>query len=277
MSHPAPRRRSPVRPGAVLACVACVVLTLVGGPARAQIVNVLQPQVGQEPDGFQFEVTQFFQGKGGNENKVTFESEVGLTFVGFPHTVLLTGSVEYAEVDKRVDTQKGFAHLRYVWSGLDPFGLFGFLQADHDRFRRLELRLLAGGGPACRFFRTKHAEWNGGLAAMFESEQLRRDVFDEQGQTARLSAYWTQAYTVAKRLTASNVTFAQPEVKEFTDFRLLNVTKVRVEITNHLFLVLSGRILYDSKPPLLVKEVDWRVSQGLELHVSVLPRFLRKD
>ncbi len=244
------------------------VLALVGAMApapavSAQIVNVLKPTVGEPPDGLTVSVGGGLDGAGGNTDKLQLKTDAGFRVKALPHTFFIVGDAAYGITEDEVDTQRGFGHIRHQWRFFDPFSVFSFVQANHNEFQLLILRIVYGLGPEMRLFRTEVAEWHAGVAPMHEWEKLSEPARDDQGFAFRLSAFVSQAYKAAEWFTAANTTFFQPIPHEPADFRLRNDTTLSFKITDRLGFRASVALTFDNRPPTDVEAIDWLISQGL--------------
>lgn len=250
--------------------ISAIVFRLLPTPrVGAQIVNVLKPVVGEEPDGVAFNAGESLNGAGGNTDKMQLTADLGFRFKSLPHTFLVAGSTAYGLTSDEIDTQRAFGHIRYRWRFYDPVSLFSFVQLSHNRFQLLTLRIVMGLGPEIRLFRTEYAEWHFGIAVMPEWEELAESLRDQQGFAFRLSSFVTQAYQINEWLTLANTTFLQPKPDEMKDYRLLNDSVLTFQITDYLAFNTSASIAFDNVPPTDVKKLDWLIAQGLKISLEL--------
>jgi putative salt-induced outer membrane protein YdiY len=240
--------------------------------AQAQIVNILSPQVGEPPDGLNVKLGLSFNAKGGNSDSYSGGSEFGLRFKLFPHTLLVASSAKVAWANSQLNGQNAFGHIRYEWTFWDPVSLFSFVQAGHNKFQLLNLRVLGGVGLKVRLFRTENVEWTFGVSPMVEYEQITKTGQDDEGVFGRLSSFLAMAYEVKEWFTLSSTTFYQFMLTHPKDMRVLNETTMLFKINRYLSWKAAGTVAFDNRPPASVEKLDWSVSTGLVISFDWMPK-----
>jgi putative salt-induced outer membrane protein YdiY len=61
-----------------------------------------------------------------------------------------------------------------------------------------------------------------------------------------------------------NTLYAQPNVVEPGDFRLLERATLKVNVTNSIALKLDFEVRHDNKPPEQVEKTDYKYTTGIE-------------
>jgi len=238
---------------------------LFAGGASASIVNVLTPTIGPPEAGSTGEVALGVSGASGNEDTLGFSGGVGGAWVSpeVNHQVIVKATGAYATAYGAPITQKAFSHVRYRWAFHPPWILFTFAQADHNAFRDLELRAIGGGGMERRLWRADWTEATVGLGAFAEYERFIAAP-DSQQVFGRASAFYLVAVELNEQLTLGNVTFFQPRLDDFTDWRLLEELALTAKMGEYLSLAATLKIEHDHRPPAGVGPDDVAYTSGLK-------------
>ncbi len=156
-------------------------------------------------------------------------------------------------------SDKGFMHLRFVYFVRQTWQPEVFVQAEYNKSRLLDGRYLAGGG--IRWVPTEH--FKAGLSMMEEKEILTDGPTVD---TARLSSYVNlQETSTQKRINVNAVSYLQPALTNFHNYRLILEGKISITLSEHFsfFTRVTGR--YDSEPYSGLKPWDADIRQGLSI------------
>lgn len=238
-------------------------MMLLLGLAQAAIVNVLSPQVGAPEPGVHGSLRAGGRVALGNVDMSVLELSSGVRFVGDRHTVLLSASGNRTLATDVLTVDQGFLHLRDTWSFSDPWATYVFLQADHNAFRSMQLRNLAGAGVQRRLWRTEWTEATLGTSLMGEYQLLTEGAEDEDaGLHARSSSFLTLAFAGDWGVAAST-TFFQPRVDLPSNLRVYEELSLTLHLTEHLDWNAVGRVEWDRDPPVGREAVDLTASTGV--------------
>ena len=245
----------------LLACL--LILT----PAQAQ-VNIERERAGALKEGLHISLDGSMSLIRGNVSL----SQVGLMgkaqWVKGVHQPFVQGSIAYGEREQVAFLDQSFGHARWTSMWHERAGSELFAQLQEDAFRSLVLRQLYGGGG-----RFVVGEWDAGSLAlgvgyMFEREDYR----DTEGRTRqelnhRSTNYLALSHTLkaATQLTFSDMLYIQPKLNELGDYRALNDMSLEVKLSEHVRLVESLSLMYDSAPPPNVRRVDLKSTTALRI------------
>jgi hypothetical protein len=164
------------------------------------------------------------------------------------------GPVEIAE--------SRLGHLRHNYRLLPWLATVVFLQGQHNPFRRIESRVLLGGG--LRFDVIRAESWNAAFGAtyMYEDEELTDDSL---GYTHKNRfSFFTSVFSASTEIVQLDLTgFYQPVITDFSDARASALASMRIDITGGLYFLTRAALQYDSRPPAGVKETDVTLRSGL--------------
>jgi len=236
--------------------------------ARAQIVNVqgaiAKPPAKNEVDGQLEGKLSWAEG-----NAPMFDVSGGASIV-WKHDRFLSlaqARAEYGTALGVVNTNKTFEHVRERVTLSCVWRWEAFAQHEYDQFRRLSLRTLLGTGPALQILNEPEVALLAGAAYMLDYEQL-----DERAGTtdagARVDQSRASFYVTGREQLSDDVAFvqtlyAQPEITQWDNYRLLGDAAVEVKLSNHIALTDGFLVAYDSRPPQGVKTYDTTLKIGV--------------
>lgn len=183
----------------------------------------------------------------------------------YTNFLLLDGS--YGEVNGIKNTEKGFIHARHIRSVSDTLDGELYAQAEQNRFARLTLRTLAGGG--ARFTLLDHPEQGlvlAGLGAFWSREEID-DAYPDAGSDTlwRANGYLVAKYRFSPNAQLTNTLYYQPAFEELDDYRLIEQFGISVTVTDTISLSFAIDHAYDSQPPIGVDQTQtsYKTSLGL--------------
>jgi putative salt-induced outer membrane protein YdiY len=235
-------------------------------PAAA-IVNMESLHLQEPKEGFNGFVELDASGASGNTNKTDFGLGTRLEWHHERRTTVAVGSVNYGRASGAVNTDNAFLHLRHIYQSTDLLAWEGFAQLQRDRFARLSLRQLLGGG--ARFtLRRRSADSAAfvGTGAFYEREDrtAKTGTTDEtRTRKWRGNLYWVFKHRFREGVHAVNSLYYQPNLDRFHDFRALDNAELQVDLTELVVLKIRLSVAYDSEPPQTVKETDVSYHTGL--------------
>jgi hypothetical protein len=251
--------------GAVIAALFVCGFSTMAAPAHGQIVNV-QSLVGRAvQDGWTGNAALSGDWLAGNSRLRAGSATATQYWRGGPWLGLLTVAGAYGIKGSATGwqetpfQQKIFEHGRLRRQLSDHLSAEAFVQHEYDRWRRLELRALVGGG----------LRWDGhpidglalaaGLSLMGQAEQLLSPkAGDPLGLVyeLRLSSYLSGALELSKNAAVSATLYAQPQPMDPADIRGLVDVALQVAATPRWSLKLQHSLALDSRPPIGVEGYD---------------------
>lgn len=245
-------------------CVAVCVVTL---PATAggQIVNVQNLAGKAVKDGLTGNVGLNFNLRAGNVQFLLTGASFTTFYKFSDNVLLLTAKGDYGlkgaagEWNEDPFRERVFEHLRYRRAINNRWGIEAFVQHEYDRWRRLKLRALVGGGPRLEMPVSKDTHAAVAVAYMWQGEELLKPKDgDINGFYAehRLSAYITGGTKLNKHVTLSGTAYFQPNIADLNDVRGLLDGGLTIALTKKLGLKVTYVIALDSRPPETVRGYD---------------------
>ncbi len=235
-------------------------------PASAQVnVEPLRQQVTERRFGARISASTTTYA--GNTQGVVFGGSAllgGRTERNFGY---LDVSGNYSRLAGVVSVAKWFAHLRHNFQLGRDLWWEEYGQLESDRFRRVQLRELVGTGPRLRVARSEPFELFVGTSYMVEHTQLDSDAPGSRGQGTfeRWSSYLAATYKPQDRILLSSVTYVQPRIDRFSDYKVLSVSGADFKITTHLHSRVDVTARYESATPPDVRHADLELKSSLEV------------
>jgi hypothetical protein len=176
------------------------------------------------------------------------------------------GSAGYGWQDKEAFSNQALAHLRHVQSMSDFLQLEFFLQFNYNKKQLLLSRELAGAGVRLKLLTEKSIKIRYGLAYMFEHEEYDLPPNSAHGRLTdanRLSSYATFDVLLKDGFNFISVTYFQPEITEWSDFKAISDNSFVSELSSLLDITFGVSLRYDSRPPDTIKKLDTVSKFGL--------------
>ena len=213
----------------------------------AQVVNTETKRILDAKDGWNGHIDFGFSLTENTKSILQGSSNIVAQYQHRKNTLLLVNDLRLIKVDRSDLLNRGYQHVRFSHE-LNPFLIpEAFAQVQYDQIWLLDMRVLAGAGPRFRIIRNDTVRAYGGALVMYEYEEV--DGGQEYNRDFRLSSYLSGAYQWKDHLSLDHITYFQPRLSDFRDFRVSTETNLRVGISRHLGLKLGFNLNYDARPP----------------------------
>lgn len=178
-----------------------------------------------------------------------------------------TASADYARLGGSTSVKKSFAHLRHNYEFTDYFWWEEFVQSETDRFRRIQIRALAGTGPRFALFRSHTwLDLYVGLSYMLEYTNNDASAITlEPSLVHRFNQYLALTMHPDERIVLGTIVYYQPRFDEWSDAHVLNVSSAEFKVTKVLTSRIDATTRYESVVPTGVKRADLEFKSSLEL------------
>lgn len=248
-----------------LGLIAGAVVSLSAGRAAAQVnVESFRRQVPEQGLGASVDVR--FTGQMGNNEGVTLG---GSGLVGGRHGKnfgFFAANGDYSQLNKATQIARYFGHVRYNRTLLPWLIAEAYAQIQANRFQRLVMRRLLGTGPRFDFIDNDEMTLFYGASYMVQFETIDRRQPDSGLLIEhRMSNNAGVRYQLDDRVTVSTTIYYQPRFDDFTDYRILDQSDLGFAIDGHVTATISAYLRYDTRPPLTVKRLDFRLLNSLGL------------
>ena len=198
-------------------------ILLVSGSANAQVnAEALRSALTTTPKFLWLQSS--LAGNAGNTSTLTYSGSIFGGILEEPHLVFAKASADFGEASGITNTAKWVTHARYTYRASELVSLEGFVQVQHDRFRRLAIRDLYGAGLRFAIYQSTDTEVFAGTSYMVEHEVIG-EVTGSPGTNNvwnRSNDYIGVNFNITSFVNASSVIYAQPRWAHPLDFRILS-------------------------------------------------------
>ncbi|MCF6241347.1 MAG: DUF481 domain-containing protein [Bacteroidales bacterium] len=215
----------------------------------AQVVNVEKKRKGDK-EGFQGKIGLGFQLLDNGKSVMQFNNNIDLQYRKGAHLILLLNDLNMMRVDDENIVNSGFQHLRYNYTIKDSsfLQIDAFGQSQYNSIKLLTQRFVAGLGPRFRLLNTDQARVYIGAPVMYEYEKLS-DSLTTITRFIRLDVYASISWDITQSLKLKSITYYQPHISRFVDYRISSETIFSFKITDKLAFNTGFEATYDSEPP----------------------------
>ncbi len=160
----------------------------------------------------------------------------------------------------------GLLHLRHGLALDNPVALEAFGQVNYDKSRLLDFRALLGAAVRLDIVDTRQAGVRLGIGYMFEHESL--NLTADAGHPVstyvhRATSHLVARFTGESRFAFAGTTYAQPDLDDPRDIRLLSTLGFSVTITRTISVAMKFNLRYDSRPPDDTAKLDTELTNGV--------------
>jgi len=220
------------------------------------VVSIKPVEIGDKA-GFSGGVELGLDTKRGNTYKDSYKASANLNYDNnVSYVTWFTISGEYGEANEIEDTNKMYAHLRYIHKLSEEILRYEvFLQAQDDKFRALNYRGVGGLGLRAKIFNTPIVgKGYFGLGALYEKIRYTDPSLDPNEDNTRLNSYLAYSLKFSKNSSLAYTLYYQPIIDDFDDYVMTNDLELILEVYKKLNLKFSISYNRDSTPPNGVEE-----------------------
>jgi len=229
--------------------VILTILLLISQGIIGQVVNIEKKRKAGN-DGFQGIVGLGFELLDNGKKVMVFTNNIDLQYKTGAHTFLLINDLSLMTVDDESIVNSGFQHLRYNYTIKDSSFLTLEILGQHqyNPIKLLSQRLIAGIGPRFRLINSEKAMFYLGSPVLYEYEKLS-DINTSITELIRLDMYASISWQLTQHLKLNSITYYQPDITHFADYRISSETIFTFKITDKLAFNTGFEATYDSEPP----------------------------
>lgn len=245
-----------------------LLLAMPAGHLRAQQEPETGPDTAQEAEPlWDLALDVAATSASGNEELTVVASDAKVTRL-VPDIVELvfTGRNRYGESRGQVVARSLRGSARFNFRPQGHWAPSLFVTGEQDTFKRLDLRLSAGGGALYTFVNEERMQYALAGSALYSYEDLLPPEGSTE-ETIQEHARWQFQFNGRQRLTEdlelTQTTQWEPVWDRASDYLLEAETGFRVRVTQNLALSISHVFQRDSTPPAEVKADDQVVKMGL--------------
>lgn len=246
-----------------------LIILFIGSILSAQ-VNIEKYNSLDNIEGLTGNIGFYISAKTGNTDIQEFDIDGRINYSEEKFYSFLIGNGEYGW-NKGVEfSNSALLHLRYIRKMYKNFNPELFAQINYNKSRLLLFRSLTGIGLRTTIISDSTTSFNFGTAYMFEHENLDLDKMSTHPDVTNhhiWSNYLSYSASFTRHSHISIVIYAQPRLDRFSDIRLLSENHLSARISKHVSLAIKFSLIYDSKPPDGVKDLDTTTKFGFTIRI----------
>ncbi len=228
-----------------LVCFFCFFLSQI---TFSQLINIEQKRLNSNEEGWTGNVdfnAKFTQ----NVNSIwQLSNRVGIQYNMNKSTHLFINDISFVRSNQNDLVNFGFAHYRYTKKIMDNkiVSWESYAQIQYNSVQKIRLRTLTGSGLRFNVIQSDSVLLRGGWSFMYEYEET---TIPEFSNVLRNSNYLAFNIKVGKNWSFNTILYYQPNLFDFSDYRLSNETSLSHKLTEHISILFNLNVLYDSRPP----------------------------
>jgi hypothetical protein len=236
----------------------------------SQLVNVESQRI--QSDSIRFVLNadlSYTNQKNNNEKLSIFTSSVALQIKtkSLKDIFLALFNIDYSEANNQQLSNSVMIHLRYNRKINNQFRLEAFCQYQKNQLLGINYRNLVGLGPRIKLLKHKKSKLYYGLLYMYEKEM----TIDENNSVRtnnlnRASTYLSASIKLPKDIGEFDiVSYYQPCLNNFDNYRLNNQGSLIFNITNHIKFTNTISLFFDASPPIGISKNNLNFTNGLKI------------
>ena len=229
---------------------------------QAQVVNIEKKRISEDNNGFSGQIDLSVGFTKTESELLQGKNNIRLQYKHNKHKILLFNYISLIKVDDKKLINDGFQHIRYNYKLEDqPLTLEVFTQHQYNTVKALKRRFLAGAGPRIHVVDNDTVSFHFAPLVMYENETLTDDsTFTE---AIRLSLYLAFNWHVTSTLSFNHITYYQPQINDFDDYRISSESNFKFLITEKLAFKLAFNYTFDSRPPVGIKQTFYSITNAI--------------
>ena len=242
-----------------------ILLLLAANSVFGQIVNIENKRLSGDDQGFHGSADLKFNLTMTHKELIQLGDRFRLGYTHNRHHAMLI--TDHAFVKSRDDAfvNRGYEHLRYNYKFKDSGRVMieAFQQAQFDKIRKIDLRLLLGTGLRFSIIDKKKYQLSFGTGFMGEYEELT-----EQGISRDIlsTSYLSFDGQFTESFGFNTISYFQPKFIDFGHYRFANETYIRLKINKFLTFKLVYSLIHDSRNIEGVRKTNYTLSNTLSFN-----------
>jgi hypothetical protein len=218
---------------------------------HAQIINIEDKRLGFKEEGWNGNIDFNFKFTKNTNSVWQINNRIGIQHRTNKQSHLIISDQSFVSNNSNNIVNYGFAHYRYSREIYpeEKIKLEAFTQLQYNSVQKIKIRSLVGSGLRFKVIGNDSTNLNFGWSFMYEYEEITTPEFNN---AVRNSNYISFNAKIGKEWSFKNILYYQPNVGDFSDFRVSNESSISHSLTKHISILGNISFLYDSKPPIEV-------------------------
>ncbi|MEI6764624.1 MAG: DUF481 domain-containing protein [Bacteroidota bacterium] len=248
----------------VKVCIVTFVAVLSGLTALAQVMNIEQERIKTDTTGWAGSAKLSAEYTKNGQDLWTGSANVHVQFKTKRSLYLSLTEYNLTKGSGSDFVNAGAQHFRYNYKIKDWFTAEAFTQAQFNKVLKVKIRWLVGAGPRFKVINTKPFRLYAATLYMYEHEEL----YDTNivNRNNRLSNYLSFTLKIKDNLSLLHTSYYQPKVNQFSDYRILSQSDLKISISKHFSFLFSYLYTYDTFPAIGVPKETHYFGNSIEVN-----------
>ena len=216
-----------------------------------QIINIEEKRYKDAEEGLQGNVDLSFKYTQNTRSVWQVSNNISLLYRQKKLTHLFLNSISLVRSNNSDLVNYGYAHYRliHMLSEKRAIKWESYSQIQYNSVQKIKQRVLVGSGLRFKIVDSDSLQFNFGWSMMYEYEET---TIPEYSNVIRNSNYLSLNWKISKNWEFKTITYYQPSIADFGDFRISNESTISHKLTENFSIVARVNFLYDSRPPIEV-------------------------
>jgi len=242
-----------------------IILLFIASSICSQVVNVETLRY-QRKDGWQGVFALSGNLTQNTKQIAQAKNTVSLQYSKNAHTFMLFNNFSLIKVDSdNALVNSGFQHFRYNYfmPNFSRVTLEYFAQRQYNTVKLLKTRVITGAGPRFALFNKENLHFYFAPLVMYEYEALTDQI--SSAGALKWDAYISVDYKITEQVSLGTVTYYQPIVDNYIDFRVSSDNFISFSVSKRLSFIITGSIDYDSDPPETINKLFYTLTNTFKV------------
>jgi putative salt-induced outer membrane protein YdiY len=240
----------------------CVYIFILSTTASfAQVLNVESLRKVTDTSGWSGSASVNFAIKRNVNDFFTISSNIHVQYKMNKHLVLFKNDIDFQKIEGEKFSNSGIQHVRYNYRFHDRIAWEVFLQGQYNKVSLIDFRGLAGTGPRFKLTPFENYKFYLGTLVMYEHEEVSDGVTPLQ-RDFRGSFYLSFSLFPTDRIAVVSTTYYQPELSEFSDYRIANESSILIDLFTNFAFKTSYTFIYDVFPAVGIPNSQYNLTTG---------------
>lgn len=227
-----------------------------------QIVHIENRRLAADKEGWSGDLNiniNFIQ----NQNDILImNNNIKIQYARNLHSLISISENNFQRVNKTGFVNDGFQHFRYNYKYTDNITYEAFQQFQFNDVLKMKFRSLTGTGPRFTVFKNDSLKTRLyiGVLYMYEYEEESTGKINRHH---RNSNYVSFGFPIKKNITVDMISYFQPDIFNFSDFRFSAQGIFEIRLTEKLSYLLSLNYIHDAVPPEGIRNTYYNFRNGL--------------
>jgi hypothetical protein len=223
--------------------------------AHAQVLNVESQRFVTDTDGWVGHLGFSFTLQQNTRQVISFGNDGQLQYRKGRSKFLFLSNFALERAGGLDFVNTGYQHLRYNFQFNNILTWEALGQVQYNKVLKMDSRIVFGTGPRFTLVFRERYRMHVGVIYIHEDEKVTGE--DTQYHDHRISSYVSLSWNLGKNTELVSTTFYQPNLMNFSDYRIATNNFLEIDIHKHLAFRTGFDLLYDTKQPVGIPNLTY--------------------